>query len=545
MNDVVLITVDNNKPLYEKCILNNQFIQGNPYINLVRFDNTKENIFIPVRYNSFLDGYDFSKDSWFVFLHNDFELLEDIVPKLQKLDKTKIHAPFGCNLYKKAERDFVKETIGDIYDCTRDGKNPRHLTLMNDEGRKMHIPDCMCIVVHSSLVNKYNLRFDENCKFDLYTEDFSLNANIKYNIDTVFMKIKCRHWSQLKDIQERSNYFPILDYILEKYKDYEHKEIFYLYGTKDYSYEWLLPDGYSGEDEHYRYDIPIDINNYDSRILSYNSILPNSCVLDAGCSCGALGKVLKQNKNCEVYGFEFDKLAIKKAESLNVYKTIHQMDLNTFETDEYPEYFNKFDYIALNDVIEHLVDPFCVIQKLKQFLKPEGYFLLSIPNISHYSIKSALLNNEWEYEDTGLLDRTHLRFFTAKSIQQLLAKCGITIEDLDFTVVDYLTVNKWFSLPLVVRSCILNSPESFVFQYFIKGRVDITKSTYNEILEHNHNKFVCEKKKIYKKIKQQNISLKKYFINSQRNYALFKYYIYKYVLKNKRKTLKYERILEI
>lgn len=546
MEKAIFITVDNNKDLYEKCILNNKFIDNNQYIELVRFDNTVENIFIPVRYNEFLNNYDYSQDAWFVFLHNDFEMLENIIPKLQNLDKTKMYSPFGFNLFKKSENEFIKETIGDIYDCTRDGKNPRHLTMMNDGGRKVDLPDCMCFIVHSSLVAKYNLRFDEKCKFDLYVEDFSINANIKHNIDTVFLKLKCNHWSQLKDIQERPNYFPVLDYVLDKYKDYKDKEIFYLWGTSEYSYNWLLPDGYDGEDVCYRYDIPVDITkSYDVRVLIYDQIQEESCVLDVGCSCGALGKVLKENKKCDVYGFEYDIVAIKKAKMLNVYNQIHQVDLNTFEPEEYSDYYGKFDYIVLADVLEHLMNPYESLQKLKQFLKTDGYFLMSIPNIAHSSIKTALLMDRWEYADTGLLDRTHIKFFTAKTIQETLSKCGLSIDKLDFTIYDNLIDNICLKLPFKIKQFVFKSPQSFVFQYFIKCKVDISRKTYNEILLYNKNKFVDEENHINDKLKQNNVSTTSFLVRTNNNYySLFKFLFYKYVLKNKNKEIKYKQKLE-
>lgn len=86
---------------------------------------------------------------------------------------------------------------------------------------------------------------------------------------------------------------------------------------------------------------------------------------------------------------------------------------------------DSFDCIIGNDVIEHLVDPWLALSHLRQLLKPGGRIVLSLPNVRFWGVvKGLALHGSWEYADDGILDRTHLRFFSRSSIEALLKKTG-------------------------------------------------------------------------------------------------------------------------
>lgn len=180
-----------------------RFFTGNPYVNrhtLVPIDNRKDNLFIPLRYNAFLESYDYSEDAWFVFCHEDFELQEDIAPVLSELDKNAIYGPVGCRLYTAKETMFGKRMksryLGEITCSNKDGSD------LFVEGRKIDKPervdtvDCVCLIVHSSLVRQAGLRFGEELSFDLYAEDFCIQAARKCGIPTYAVQLACRHWSK-------------------------------------------------------------------------------------------------------------------------------------------------------------------------------------------------------------------------------------------------------------------------------------------------------------------------------------------------------------
>jgi len=141
----------------------------------------------------------------------------------------------------------------------------------------------------------------------------------------------------------------------------------------------------------------------------------NNRILDIGCGEGNTGKILKeQGKAAEVVGVE------KNAEIAEIAKTkIDTVLCGDIETISLLN-SNYFDYIIMGDVLEHLYDPWALVNKLGSYLKKGGYLIASIPNIRNWRIiKSLVLKGEWNYSSEGLLDDTHLRFFTKKSMIRL------------------------------------------------------------------------------------------------------------------------------
>jgi GT2 family glycosyltransferase len=142
-------------------------------------------------------------------------------------------------------------------------------------------------------------------------------------------------------------------------------------------------------------------------------------VLEVGCACGAtLIRIKDIYKNANLYGVEYNLNAAKIAEK-NAKILGYNIETDKIECEE-----EFFDYIIFGDVLEHLYDPSKVLLELKKFLKKDGFILASIPNVMHYSVIRGLLNGNWTYEDAGLLDRTHLRFFTYNEIRRMLISTG-------------------------------------------------------------------------------------------------------------------------
>lgn len=145
-------------------------------------------------------------------------------------------------------------------------------------------------------------------------------------------------------------------------------------------------------------------------------------ILEIGCACGAtLLKVRNSNSSAELYGLELNEAAAEVAANFA------RVESGNIEVLAKPEFAGKFDYIIMGDVLEHLVDTDSVLQKVRRWLKPFGCLLLSVPNVSHLKVLANILQGQWEYEETGILDRTHVRFFTMQSIQNCLAKNGFQL----------------------------------------------------------------------------------------------------------------------
>ena len=152
-------------------------------------------------------------------------------------------------------------------------------------------------------------------------------------------------------------------------------------------------------------------------------------VLDVGCAAGNFAEVLAE-RGCTVTGIELDPEAARQAEGHCERVIVGDV--------EYPDTANEldegsFDVVVFGDVLEHLKDPLTALKRLKPSLKPEGYTVASIPNVAHGSVRLALLQGRFRYRSLGLLDETHLRFFTRESVEQLFEDGGFMITDLKRT----------------------------------------------------------------------------------------------------------------
>lgn len=147
-------------------------------------------------------------------------------------------------------------------------------------------------------------------------------------------------------------------------------------------------------------------------------------VLDVGCGCGATGQYLKNHLQArQVVGIEMNPDMAQQAQAI-----LDQVIIGDVQQIDLPFDSSYFDCIICADVLEHLYDPGAVLNKIKIHLKDTGYLLLSVPNVQHWSIILQLLVGKWQYQQQGILDSTHLRFFTRTSLRQLIQNSGFQIE---------------------------------------------------------------------------------------------------------------------
>ena len=164
-------------------------------------------------------------------------------------------------------------------------------------------------------------------------------------------------------------------------------------------------------------------NNIRYEMLKYLP-LDSKTVIDIGCGDGSFAQVIKERTNAEVWGIEYMKEEALKAEKLldKVYAGPCEDHLDLL-----PEHY--FDVVYFNDVLEHLVDPYTVLEKIKTHLKPGGIVISSIPNIRyHNALIKLFFKKEWEYKGSGVMDKTHLRFFTGKSILKMYERLGYKVQ---------------------------------------------------------------------------------------------------------------------
>ncbi len=143
-------------------------------------------------------------------------------------------------------------------------------------------------------------------------------------------------------------------------------------------------------------------------------------ILEVGCSSGLFGSALKEQRRAEVWGVEtVDHAATEAARRLD---HVIRADI---EREELKLPTNYFDCIVFNDVLEHLTYPWAVLKSLRDALRNSGCVVASIPNIRYYPVfKELVLRKQWAYTEDGVLDRTHFRFFTQKSIPDFFRDSG-------------------------------------------------------------------------------------------------------------------------
>jgi 2-polyprenyl-3-methyl-5-hydroxy-6-metoxy-1,4-benzoquinol methylase len=147
-------------------------------------------------------------------------------------------------------------------------------------------------------------------------------------------------------------------------------------------------------------------------------------VLDLGCGGGAVGrKLMEVGKAAEVIGVELFSSAAEKAAK-------HYSKVFCGDIEELTLPFEKhFDYVLCGDILEHLKNPYALVGRIREWLKDDGTFICSLPNVRHWRVLVDLaFRGDWKYQDAGVMDRTHLRFFTAKSCLKMLEDAKFQVE---------------------------------------------------------------------------------------------------------------------
>lgn len=189
---MIFITVSRNLEMYEAFVKNNIFNKG---ADFVCYDSNVENIPITRRYNHFLDHYDYNNEDWFIFCHEDWQIKEEWLHHFVDLDRDSIYGPTGTKLVIKSLKKANKYFLGQIENSYKDGSALRKHGISVETGTEVGTFDCMCIIIHSSLIQKFKVRFDENLDWHLYTEELCIRLKEDYGIKSKIIQVDCRHWS--------------------------------------------------------------------------------------------------------------------------------------------------------------------------------------------------------------------------------------------------------------------------------------------------------------------------------------------------------------
>lgn len=209
----------------------------------------------------------------------------------------------------------------------------------------------------------------------------------------------------------------------------------------------------------------VDLNERTSLSVLAGHVRAQAHILDLGCGSGALGAFLAEHKQCVCDGVTLSQEEARHAAPF--YRHVHVADLEDCDLDQlFGE--ARYDYIVCADVLEHLRQPERILAACRKRLTPEGRLLISVPNAGYSGLVAELLHGEFRYREEGLLDRTHLRFFTRRSLSRFLAEQGWQVDDID-TIERALPESEfrvaYDSLPPAVARHLLATPDALAYQF--------------------------------------------------------------------------------
>lgn len=193
-------------------------------------------------------------------------------------------------------------------------------------------------------------------------------------------------------------------------------------------------------------------------------------VLEVGCGPGSITKILVTENQCTVTGLERDGEAIKKA--LPFCERLFQADLNTEDWPTLLDGEEPFDVVVAADVLEHLYDPWTTLKRMVPLIGNDGYLVISLPHAGHAAVIACLINGNFEYRDWGLLDRTHIRFFCLKNIEDLFAQADLKILEVAYVIKQPEETEfaaQWLELPSATQQCLRLSPHATTYQVVVKA----------------------------------------------------------------------------
>jgi 2-polyprenyl-3-methyl-5-hydroxy-6-metoxy-1,4-benzoquinol methylase len=219
----------------------------------------------------------------------------------------------------------------------------------------------------------------------------------------------------------------------------------------------------------FRYDYDIDPKADSSHTRVADLVGSGKRVLELGCATGYMSRLMVEN-GCRVVGVDIDAAAAERAREFCERVIVADLNAGELARELAGEHF---DVVIAADVLEHLVTPDAVLREVVPLLGDEGYFVASIPNVTHGSVRLALLQGRFEYTPLGLLDETHLRFFSRKGIFDLFEKAGYAVFEIGEIIQELESSEVRFDpadVPPEVRDQIEDDPDSRVYQFIVVAR---------------------------------------------------------------------------
>ena len=179
-------------------------------------------------------------------------------------------------------------------------------------------------------------------------------------------------------------------------------------------------------DDRERYPVKVGHHSSHSVVLEMCSRGDGRRLLDVGCARGHLASALA-SMGWDVTGIEADTDDARAARDLGL-RVLEQR-----AEDAFADISETFDVIVFADVLEHVADPSSVLESALAVLAPGGRIIVSVPNVAHLTVRAQLLLGRFDYADRGIMDRTHLRFFTRRTLVELIEGAGLAVDRMKVT----------------------------------------------------------------------------------------------------------------
>jgi len=217
-----------------------------------------------------------------------------------------------------------------------------------------------------------------------------------------------------------------------------------------------------------RYELDIDLSGDSTHARVARLVGSDRRVLELGPATGHMTRVLTE-RGCSVVGIEIDPAMADLARQFCERVIVGDLDELDLDAELGSD---RFDVIVAADVLEHLKDPLSALRRLRGFLNENGYFVISLPNVAHGSVRIALLQGHFNYREIGLLDTTHLRFFTRESIDELLDEADLAVAEVFHQQLDIDASEVPFDrerVPADVLEQLAEDPDARTYQFVVKA----------------------------------------------------------------------------
>lgn len=218
-----------------------------------------------------------------------------------------------------------------------------------------------------------------------------------------------------------------------------------------------------------KYDYAFDPNDDSTAARACRLVGHQKRVLELGCAAGAMSKVLLHHYDCRVTGIEFDPSAAEIAREFC--DSVIVGDLNQPALLE--SLTGPFDVVLMADVLEHLTNPANCLQAVLPYLQDDGSIVVSVPNIANGGVIAALWCDAFNYAETGLLDRTHIHFFTTSTLYAVLESHGLIIDQIEYVDAGAWHpefAEFWEKIPAELKQALEKHPPAQAFQTVIRAR---------------------------------------------------------------------------